>query len=136
MNLNTLLKWLIILSPLIFIACGDTTVETKPPPPSNLSSGRIYNSNDCKAHFISNSNTSECFYPLPLMKNGETFTSNYKDTVNIQSKGITVGKGQWRCQNGHWYQIYPPVCLTCLPGHSLKHCTTQLENLIKKTMIP
>ena len=94
------------------------------------SESRAVNPGDCKAHFVSSSQT-ECFYSLPNLKDGETFTGNYQEALSIHTRGVTVGQGLWICKKGQWYETYR-VCLTCLPGHSLEHCKNSLENLIKK----
>ena len=135
MNLNKLLKWIAVFFLFIFTACNDNTVvgrETKnnqKNPNLNRQSGQIYNSGNCKAKFISNK---ECFYQLPEMKNNEVFAGKYEDILDIHTKGVTIGKGQWLCQKGTWHQAYPPLCLTCLPGHSFEQCATEWNNLIKK----
>ncbi len=135
---NTLFKHLIILSFFFVSACGGRkptkpNTETGTPPqsrsPIQSSLPKPHNPNDCKASVMQVKNA-DCFHQLPALGNGQTFTSNYKDILNIYTKGVTVGKGMWRCQKGTWYEHYN-VCLTCLPGHSLEHCQTELNRLIQ-----
>lgn len=116
-------------------ACGNKKVLK---PPTNTNSGttrviastpitttRVHGSNSCASTLVSNE---ECFYPLPAIKNGQTYVGNFKDT---ETSEVTVGKGEWLCQDGIWYQLYQPTCLTCLPGHSLAHCKNALEETIR-----
>ena len=132
MNSNKLLTGTFILALFISTACDktgttrsqDTEQEPRVPIPIN-------SSHDCKAEFKSYKNM-DCFYHLPNIKNGEYFTSRYEDTSNIDKAGVTLGKGQWLCQKGVWRQMYSPLCLTCLPGHSFEHCKAKWEDLYKK----
>ena len=70
----------------------------------------------------------DCFFVLPHLKSGETFTGYYKDTP---PKAITLGKGKWICKKGFWKTVLSPTCLTCRPGTNLNSCKTKLENSIK-----
>lgn len=118
-------------------SCGNKKVLR---PPTNTNSGttrviastpitttttRVHGSNSCASTLISNE---ECFYPLPVIQNGQTYVGTFEDT---ETSEITVGKGEWLCQDGIWYQLYQPTCLTCLPGHSLQHCRNALEDTIR-----
>ncbi len=139
--MSKLLKGLIILSFFIFFGCETETIiqQDSPPPQKNTPKKNTPKTiiidnpkpNNCKSEFISDKAT-DCFFILPDIQNGNTFTGKYVDTLQSQTKGITVGKGEWICQNGTWYQLnYRFVCLTCLPQHDLEHCQTELERLIK-----
>ena len=119
-----------------FTACGSKKVLR---PPTDTSSGttrviasapvntstRTHGSNNCSSTLISNE---ECFYPLPVIQSGRTYVGTFEDT---ETSEVTVGKGEWLCQDGIWYQLYRPTCLTCLPGHSLAHCKNALEETIR-----
>ena len=133
---NTLFKYLIIFSFFFISSCGGKKPEkpnTETPPqsqnPDQSHIATLHNPNDCKASVIPVKGA-DCFHNLPALEDGKTFTSNYKDTLNIHTKGVTVGKGIWRCQKGTWYE-YRNICFTCLPGHSLEHCQTELNRLIQ-----
>ena len=134
--MSTVSKWTIAFFFFIIISCGEDPPQPKkdstpqPQKKDTHQSHKIHNPNDCKAKFMSNKNTN-CFHPLPTIKDGQPFTSHYKDTSNIHTKGVTVGRGKWHCQKGTLYQVYRSTCLTCLPGHSLEHCQAQLEHLIR-----
>ena len=135
-------NFLLILFLFFIGACGGknppskTNTETKTTSQSKKNSSPIQtnlpkpsNPNSCKKS-VKQVKNADCFYVLPTLGNGQSFTGNYKDIVNIQTKGVTVGKGMWHCQKGVWYENYN-VCLTCLPGHSLEHCQTELNHLIQ-----
>ena len=136
--MNFVLKWISILSFFAMISCNNN-----PPPPENNNkqeepptvkedtkpSDKTHNLNDCKEAIQSSYNMGECFYLLPTLKHGESFTAHYQDTLNIQTQGVTVGKGKWICKNGAFYQLESPVCLTCSPGRNLEYCQTELESL-------
>lgn len=128
--MNGVFKWAVILAFFVIVSCGrrGTPRITKKPQPSPH---ETHSPNDCKSTTISVKNM-DCFFTLPSIKHGETFTGHYKDILNIYTKGVTVGKGKWRCENGTFYQFYSPVCLTCLPKHSLEQCQAELESLIRK----
>ena len=90
-----------------------------------INTTRIHGSNRCPYTLISNE---ECFYKLPVIQNGQTYVGKFEDT---QSREVTVGKGEWLCKDGIWYQLYKPVCLVCLPGHTLAQCKNTLEATIR-----
>ena len=64
----------------------------------------------------------ECFYVLPSAPQGRIFNGSYEEALHINTKGVTVGKGQWRCDEGSWKSVYKHTCLTCLPGRSVQQC--------------
>ena len=107
------------------ISCGDRGEEantgTQPSPETDDGS------DNCESKLISND---ECFYNLPAMEHNQTFTGRYTDILRINTEGAVVGQGSWRCVRGTWQNVYSPVCLICLPGHSLEHCQNKLESLI------
>ena len=137
--MNKLKKALIILLFLITNSCGkknqkpEENSNPQPKKQDSNQSGNILNPNNCNAIIISEKQT-DCFYPLPSIKNSEFFIGHFKDTLNIHTNGITIGQGKWLCQKGTWYDVYRSPCLTCLPGHSLEHCQAELERLIRKNI--
>ena len=131
--MNHLSKGAIIFSFFIVLSCGDNTSQpkrvSKPQPQKTSPSYKKHSSNDCKSTVISQKDN-DCFFPLPLIKDGETLTNYYEHLLD--PKGITVGKGEWRCEKGSLYQpSYRYRCLTCNPGRSLEYCKNQLEILIR-----
>lgn len=115
------------------VSCGDRKGKTSPntdPAPPLEHPGPPY-SDYCQSEIISND---ECFYTLPDTADGEVFTGNYNDSSRVNTKGATLGLGVWLCRKGTWYEVHPPICLTCLPGHSLEHCQSELDRLIKERM--
>ena len=110
-----------VLKPITNTNSGTTRVITSTP----ITTTRVHGSNSCASTLISNE---ECFYPLPVIQSGQTYVGTFEDT---ETSKVSVGKGEWLCQNGVWYQLYKPTCLTCLPGHSLAHCKSALEDAIR-----
>ena len=104
----------------LFSACGGSGTSSPQDPPSR---------NRCNSKVVSQD---ECFYILPSAPSGQVFNGSYKHDLAIHTKGVTVGKGQWRCIKGSWKPVYQHTCLTCLPGHSLEHCQSSLNKLITK----
>ena len=130
--MNTLFQYLIVVSFLFIIACDGKKPDTSTSPQSQANQPHTVkpnNPNDCKASVIQSKGT-ECSYQLPALENGQTFTGNYKKNLNIHTKGMILGKGMWRCQEGTWYNQYS-ACFTCEPGRSLEYCQKGLNYVIQ-----
>lgn len=136
--MKVFIKWVVISCAFFILnSCGENKPKRpKPPKPLNTSAPTQRGTpNDCKQKNVSDKNI-DCFYVLPNIKDGQTFTGTYKDTETTQTKGITVGKGVWICQKGKWRQLYRPhLCLTCLPKRNLEQCQAELERLLKKPVL-
>ncbi len=134
------MKWIFIFSFFIFSACGRDSTKpqqrTKPKqrtnPPKKEQAIEVHQTDDCSAKVISQANAS-CFYVLPALKHGKTIVMKYEDTENINTTGITIGRGKWRCEKGSWKVILSPLCIGCLPGKNLEYCIKQWDSQAQTT---
>ena len=114
--MNHFILWTVGFFIFLFGACNGSENSSQTPPPEN-----------CNSKVISQD---ECFYPLPSAPHGRIFNGSYEEALHINTKGVTVGKGQWLCDKGSWKPVYKHTCLTCLPGRSIQQCQDNLNKLL------
>ena len=112
-------SFILCVTGLIFFlsACGESEPPRKKRPPHTT----------CEPEVISKE---ECFFILPSLPHGEDITFTHRYDKEINTKGIVLGQGKWRCNKGTWEPVYQHVCLNCLPGRSFEQCKSKLYQLL------